>query len=193
MSRFWLIATALAFLLFTGVAAHRTFTLSGDRFVRDGVPIQIKAGEIHYSRVPVEYWQDRLLRLRSMGLNAIQTYVPWNYHETRRGHFDFSSPGRDLAHFLGLANKLGLMVVVRAGRHSSRIQTATVHAQASSPGEERSRPLDGSHGSVGGGGLARSGDRLRLLREHAQVAVNQPDHGEQHSHHDTAVRKVVNI
>lgn len=115
MSRFLLLATALAFLLCNEVVAHRTFTLSGDRFVRDGVPIQIKAGEIHYSRVPAEYWQDRLLRLRSMGLNAIQTYVPWNYHETRRGHFDFSSPGHDLAHFLGLANKLGLMVVVRAG------------------------------------------------------------------------------
>ena len=45
------------------------------QFLRDDVPTALRAGEVHYSRVPVEYWDDRLARLRAMGLNSIQTYV----------------------------------------------------------------------------------------------------------------------
>jgi len=55
--------------------AIRSFNIAKDRFVLDGEPIQIKAGEIHYSRVPPEYWEDRLLRLKAMGLNSIQVYA----------------------------------------------------------------------------------------------------------------------
>ena len=32
-------------------------------------------------QVPAEYWEDRLQRLKAMGLNSIQTYVPWNWRE----------------------------------------------------------------------------------------------------------------
>lgn len=42
-----------------------------------------------------QYWRDRLLRLRAMGLNAVQTYVPWNFHEAAVGDFDFTGD-RDL-------------------------------------------------------------------------------------------------
>lgn len=62
-------------------AADRSFGIENDTFMKDGEPFAIKAGCIHYSRVPVEYWQDRLLRLKAMGLNSVQTYVPWNWHE----------------------------------------------------------------------------------------------------------------
>ena len=34
---------------------------------------QVMAGCFHYARVVPELWEDRLLRLRAMGLNAIQT------------------------------------------------------------------------------------------------------------------------
>lgn len=60
---------------------NRSFAIANDQFLRDGRPMQLRAGCIHYSRVPVEYWEDRLLRLRAMGLNAVQTYVPWNWHQ----------------------------------------------------------------------------------------------------------------
>jgi beta-galactosidase GanA len=39
--------------------------------------------------VPVQYWRDRLQRLAGMGLNAVQVYIPWNWHEQLPGHFDF--------------------------------------------------------------------------------------------------------
>ena len=95
-------------------AATRSFIIANDRFVQDGTPMQIAAGEIHYSRVPVEYWEDRLLRVRAMGLNSIQTYVPWNWHVATRGAPDFSG-NRNISHFISLAQRVGLLVVVRAG------------------------------------------------------------------------------
>ena len=94
--------------------AQPSFVIANDAFVRDGVPMQIAAGEIHYSRVPVEYWADRLQRLRAMGLNSIQTYVPWNWHVAKRGKPDFSG-NRNLSHFITLAQEADLLVVVRAG------------------------------------------------------------------------------
>jgi beta-galactosidase GanA len=100
-------------------AAAPTFEIVNDTFLRDGEPFYVKAGCIHYSRVPVEYWEDRLLRLRAMGLNAVQTYVPWNWHEEVQGTFDFGAdgvrPDRNLTHFLSLAQGLGMVVVLRAG------------------------------------------------------------------------------
>lgn len=55
----------------------RTFAIANDRFIKDGKPFRIVSGEIHYSRVPVAYWRDRLLRVRSMGLNTIQVQCGW--------------------------------------------------------------------------------------------------------------------
>jgi beta-galactosidase len=40
-------------------------------------------------RIPPEYWRDRLERLAGLGLNAVQLYVPWNFHEQQPGAFDF--------------------------------------------------------------------------------------------------------
>jgi beta-galactosidase GanA len=40
-------------------------------------------------RIPVEYWRDRLERIMGLGLNAIQMYVPWNWHEQVPGEYDF--------------------------------------------------------------------------------------------------------
>jgi beta-galactosidase len=93
----------------------RSFVIQDNEFVKDGELFHVKAGCIHYSRVPVEYWRDRLLRLKAMGLNGIQTYVPWNWHEGTKGTFDFDSGARNLTQFLALAQELDLVVVLRAG------------------------------------------------------------------------------
>ncbi|NXI42276.1 BGAL galactosidase, partial [Galbula dea] len=83
-------------------------------FVKDGRPFQYISGSIHYSRVPRYYWKDRLLKMKMAGLDAIQTYVPWNYHEPQPGVYDFSGD-KDLEYFLQLANDTGLLVILRAG------------------------------------------------------------------------------
>ena len=74
----------------------------------------IVSGELHYPRIPVEYWQGRLAMACAMGLNAVSTYVFWNCHERREGVFDFSG-GNDVARFVRLAQAEGLAVILRPG------------------------------------------------------------------------------
>ena len=42
------------------------------------------------------------------------SYVPWNFHETAQGVYNFTGD-RDLEHFLDLANQTGLLVILRPG------------------------------------------------------------------------------
>ncbi|CAJ0561294.1 unnamed protein product, partial [Mesorhabditis spiculigera] len=85
-----------------------------DRFVLDGQPFRYLSGSIHYFRMPRVYWEDRLRRMRAMGLNAIQTYVPWNFHEPQHGHYLFDHQ-RDLIEFIRIAERLGLYTLLRVG------------------------------------------------------------------------------
>ncbi|MDO4295596.1 MAG: beta-galactosidase [bacterium] len=89
----------------------RTFEIK-EGFYLDGVPFRIISGGIHYFRVVPEYWQDRLEKLKAMGCNTVETYVPWNLHEPKEGCFDFTK-GLDLARFIRMAQDLGLYVIVR--------------------------------------------------------------------------------
>jgi beta-galactosidase len=93
---------------------HR-FVIARGHFLLDGKPIQLLSGEIHYARVPRAYWQQRLQMAKAMGLNAVSTYVFWNFHERAPGKFDFSTDERDLAAFLKLAQQEGLWVILRPG------------------------------------------------------------------------------
>lgn len=95
-------------------AAPKSFAIDGSRFLRDGKPHVIRSGEIHYPRVPREYWRDRFRKARAMGLNTIQTYVFWNLHEPEPGKFDFSG-NLDIAEFVREAGEEGLDVIVRPG------------------------------------------------------------------------------
>ncbi|TQE07826.1 hypothetical protein C1H46_006585, partial [Malus baccata] len=92
----------------------RKFEISEDKFWKDGQPFQIIGGDLHYFRVLPEYWEDRLLRAKALGLNTIQTYVPWNLHEPRAGILDFDGIA-DLVAFLKLSQKLGILVMLRPG------------------------------------------------------------------------------
>jgi hypothetical protein len=55
--------------------AAPSFSIANDSFMRDGEPFRIMAGCVHYARVPAALWDDRLARLRAMGLNAIEVYT----------------------------------------------------------------------------------------------------------------------
>jgi len=69
---------------------------------------------MHYFRIPPAYWRDRLLKLRAMGLNTVETYVAWNLHEPEPGTFRFDA-GLDLVRYLTIAAELGLHAIVRPG------------------------------------------------------------------------------
>ena len=79
---------------------NHTFTTDSINFLLDGKPFQIISGEIHYARVPHEYWKHRIQMAKAMGCNTIATYVFWNYHEVKEGIFDFETENRNLAKFL---------------------------------------------------------------------------------------------
>ncbi len=91
------------------------FTWNAKKFYLDGKPVQIFSGEIHYTRVPREYWRHRFQMARAAGLNAICTYVFWNVHQsTDGGPFDFTG-NNDLARFIKEAHEEGLLVLLRPG------------------------------------------------------------------------------
>ncbi|MEU1424210.1 beta-galactosidase family protein [Kitasatospora sp. NPDC005751] len=83
-------------------------------FRRAGAPHRIISGALHYFRVHPDLWDDRLRRLRAMGANTVDTYVPWNFHELSSGEVDFTG-WRDIARFAGLARANGLDVILRPG------------------------------------------------------------------------------
>jgi beta-galactosidase len=83
-----------------------------DNFYLNGKPIKIISGAIHYFRVVPEYWRDRLEKLKAMGCNTVETYVPWNMHEAYKGKFKFDGM-INIKSFIELAQELELWVIVR--------------------------------------------------------------------------------
>ena len=93
---------------------QHTFSIGEHDFLLDGKPIVIRTGEMHFTRVPREYWRQRLQLLRSMGMNAVCAYLFWNYHEFEPGKFNWSDQA-DAAEFCRIAQQEGLWVVLRPG------------------------------------------------------------------------------
>lgn len=83
-----------------------------DNFYLDGKPVKIISGAVHYFRIVPEYWQDRLEKLKAMGCNTVETYIPWNMHEREKGQFCFEGI-LDIERFVALAKELGLHVILR--------------------------------------------------------------------------------
>ena len=104
--------------IFPGLTGQvRNFRLGENDFLLGGKPFRIMAGEIHFQRIPREYWADRLMKIKAAGLNTVATYVFWNALEPEPGQWDFSG-GNDLAAFIRTAERLGLWVIVRPGPYA---------------------------------------------------------------------------
>ncbi|MER8182368.1 beta-galactosidase [Kitasatospora sp. NPDC094015] len=88
--------------------------IAADGFRLDDRPFRIISGGLHYFRVHPEQWADRLRKARLLGLNTVETYVPWNLHAPRPGEFRLDG-GLDLPRFLDLAAAEGLHVLLRPG------------------------------------------------------------------------------
>lgn len=91
---------------------------NGKRYILDGEPVTIAGGTLQFFRVPADTWRDRLLKMKEAGLNTVDTYVAWNWHEPEKETFDFrgeTHPQRDLEGFLELAQEAGLYVIIRPG------------------------------------------------------------------------------
>jgi hypothetical protein len=84
----------------------------------DGKPFFIHSAAFFYYRIPRDLWSRSLARHRDLGINTIDLYIPWNWHEPHEGEIDFdghSNPRRDLRGLLQLISEKGLKLIVRPG------------------------------------------------------------------------------
>src|SRR5213593_1850844 len=105
--------TALSFSLtatHTAMSKTHTFTIGDNDFLLDGQRLQIRCGEIHFARVPREYWRQRLQLCKAMGLNTVCAYLFWNVHEWEKGKYNWSGQA-DAAEFCKIAQEEGLWVI----------------------------------------------------------------------------------
>ncbi len=109
-----LLAALISTCLAGAQPSAQNFSVGKQAFTLNGKPFRIYSGEIHYPRVPREYWKDRLLKARAMGLNTVCTYLFWNWHEQEPGHFSFDGI-LDVAAFIRTAGETGLKVIIRPG------------------------------------------------------------------------------
>ena len=116
----WILFLLLIPCIFSSVNAqsNHSFAISDGEFMYDGKPVKIHSGEMHFARVPHEYWKQRLQMIKAMGLNAVATYVFWNFHETAPGVWDFTTGDRNIREFIKLAGDEGLMVILRPGPYA---------------------------------------------------------------------------
>lgn len=90
------------------------FSSSDGSFMLDGKPFVIKAAELHYPRIPKEYWEHRIQMCKALGMNTICLYVFWNSHEPERDKFDFTGQN-NLREFVELCDANGMKVILRPG------------------------------------------------------------------------------
>ncbi|MBQ8575262.1 MAG: beta-galactosidase [Clostridia bacterium] len=91
-----------------------TFEIKNGDFIKDGKPIKLISGAVHYFRNMPDTWTDIFKKMRAMGCNCVETYCAWNMHEKQPEVYDFTG-NLDIASFLKAAADEGLMAIVRPG------------------------------------------------------------------------------
>ena len=91
-----------------------TFEIGDQKFLLNGDSFTVKAAEVHYPRIPREYWEHRIEMCKALGMNSVCIYIFWNIHEQQEGVYDFTG-NNDIRAFCKLAQKHGMYVIVRPG------------------------------------------------------------------------------
>lgn len=95
-----------------------SFTIKEEHFYLNNKKVFLNSGEIHYFRIKRELWDTHLQAAKEAGLKTISTYVPWAWHESVEGVFDFngnSCPEHDLNGWLEKCQSLGLTCILKPG------------------------------------------------------------------------------
>lgn len=107
-------STIVALLNEFHVSGKNSFRDQGWTFLSVWGETPILSREMHYVRIPHQYWRHRLQMMKGMGLNTVATYVFWNLHEVEPGKWDFSGD-KNLAEYIRIAGEEGMMVILRPG------------------------------------------------------------------------------
>ncbi len=103
--------------------AGPSVVVRGGQLVVDGTPMFLYGGEIHYFRVrdpgfdaakTQALWQDSIDKMKAAHMNLVTTYLPWDYHSTADGLWDFSG-ARDVDTFFRIACDAGMKIVAKPG------------------------------------------------------------------------------
>jgi beta-galactosidase len=95
-----------------------TFSIRDEHFYLNNKKVFLNSGEIHYFRIKRELWEKHIQAAKEAGLTTVSTYVPWAWHESTEGIFDFtgtSCPERDLDGWLRLCQANGLTCILKPG------------------------------------------------------------------------------
>ncbi len=90
------------------------FEAGAGAFLLNGEPFVVKAAELHYPCIPREYWEQRILLCKALGMNTICLYTFWNAHEPKMDRFDFTGQN-DIREFIRLCGKNDMKVILRPG------------------------------------------------------------------------------
>jgi hypothetical protein len=88
------------------------------QFQLHGQPFFAHSAAFFYNRIPRDEWGPSLARLKSMGINTVDLYIAWNWHEPAEGKLDFdghSNPRRDVKGLLEMIDEMGFAVIARPG------------------------------------------------------------------------------
>lgn len=84
-----------------------------------GKPVLLLSGGVHYVRSTPEMWPEIFAKMKLSGMNAIESYVFWNWHvqtleDHKAGVYDYTGRG-NVTYFLDLAAQHDLFVIWRIG------------------------------------------------------------------------------
>ncbi len=88
------------------------------KFHLNGQPFFAHSAAFFYNRIPRAEWGASLAKLKSMGVNTIDLYIAWNWHEPEEGKLDFngrSNPRRDVKSLLAMIDEMGFAIIARPG------------------------------------------------------------------------------
>lgn len=91
------------------------FTYNEKQFLLHGKPFFMVGGQMDPQRIPHEYWRDRLVKAKAMGLNTVFIYTFWNMLEPEQGQWASDLPENDIAKFATIAQEEGIYIVLRPG------------------------------------------------------------------------------
>ena len=95
-------------------AQQGSFRVGDKTFLLNDKPFVVKAAEVHYPRIPREYWDQRIKMCKALGMNTLCIYIFWNAHEQQQDQFDFTG-NNDIRAFVKLAQANGMWIIVRPG------------------------------------------------------------------------------
>lgn len=88
--------------------------LGNGTFMLNGKEIRLFAGSLQHFRIHPDHWEHRILLAKAMGLNTVQTLIPWMMMEPNPSEF-VTGGFMDIVRFTKLCQTHGMLMVLRPG------------------------------------------------------------------------------